>query len=158
VRRDGRVRRRHSARCEQRGVHSNRKLGVAKLGTDGPVRRSGLVSLVWWTGPPPIPRCRPPRATNRMTRPPRRNPLGKLLADSGSEPGANASPLFKEPAARMTRHDGRGCTRVGWTIPATHAKTNSVRIEHPIRTLADRDLVTGRSNRGLCWCDSLVLQ
>ena len=50
-------------------------------------------------------------------------PHGKLLADSGSEPGVNASPLFKEPAARMTQHDRRACSRVGWTIPATHAKT-----------------------------------
>jgi hypothetical protein len=36
---------------------------------------------------------------------------------------ANASPLFKEPAARMTLHDGWASSRVGWTIPATHAKT-----------------------------------
>jgi hypothetical protein len=33
-------------------------------------------------------------------------PHRKPLADSGSEPGASASPLFKEPAARMTQHDG----------------------------------------------------
>ena len=59
---------------------------------------------------------------------------GGLLADSGSEPGVNASPLFKEPAARMTQRDGWAGSRVGWTIPATHAKTNSLRIEHPIRT------------------------
>jgi len=32
---------------------------------------------------------------HRMTRPSRRSPLQELLADSGSEPGANASPLFK---------------------------------------------------------------
>ena len=92
-------------------------------------------------------------------------PRRKLLAVSGSEPGANASPLFKEPAARISQHDGWVCSRVGWTIPATHAKTNSLRIEHPIRTskirlwrMTYRDLVTGRSNRGLCSSDSLVLQ
>ena len=62
-------------------------------------------------------------------------PCRKLLADSGSEPGVNASPLFKEPAARMTQHDGRARSRVGWTFPAPHAKYNSLRIEHPIRTL-----------------------
>jgi hypothetical protein len=47
---------------------------VAKLGTDGPVRRSSSASVAWWTGPPPIPRRGPPRATNRMARPPRRSP------------------------------------------------------------------------------------
>ena len=74
VRRDRRVRRRRSARCEKRGVKSNQEFGVAKLGTDGPARRSSLLSPAWWTGPPPIPRRGPPRATNRMTRPPRRSP------------------------------------------------------------------------------------
>jgi hypothetical protein len=49
---------------------------------------------------------------------------GGLLADSGKEPGANVGPLCKEPAARMTQHDGWASSRVGWTIPATHAKTN----------------------------------
>jgi hypothetical protein len=41
--------------------------------TDGPARRSSLLSPAWWTGPPPIPHCGPPRTTNRMTRPPRRS-------------------------------------------------------------------------------------
>ena len=39
----------------------------------------------------------------------------ELLAGSGSEPGANASPLIKEPAARMAQHDGQAISRVGWT-------------------------------------------
>ena len=123
---------------------------MAKLGTDGPARHCALLSSAWWTGPPPIPRRGPPRATNRMTRPPRRSPRRKLLAVSGSEPGVNASPLFKEPAARITQYDGWACSRVGWTIPATHAKTDSLRIEHPIRTLTYCALVTRRSNRDLC--------
>ncbi len=139
-----------SARCETRGVKSNQELGVAKLGTDVPARRSSLLSPAWLTGPPPIPRHGPPRATNRMTRPSRRSPRRKLLANSGSEPGAYAGPLFKEPAALMTRHDCRACSRVGWTIPATHAKTNSLRVEHPIRTLTYCALVTHRSHRDSC--------
>ena len=97
---------RRSARCEKRGVKSSQEFGVAKLGTDGPARRSRLLSSAWWIGPPPIPRHGPPRATNRMTRPPSRSPRRKLLADSGSKPGVNASPLFKEPAAWVTQHDG----------------------------------------------------
>src|SRR5271157_3717746 len=74
VRHDRRVRTRRSARCQKRGVKSNQEFGVAKLGTDGPARRSRLLSPAWWTEPPPIPRRGPPRATNRMTRPPRRSP------------------------------------------------------------------------------------
>ena len=74
VGRDRRVCRRRSARCEKRGVIANQEFGVAKLGTDGPARRSRLLSPAWWTGPPPIPRRGPPRATNRMTRPPKRSP------------------------------------------------------------------------------------
>ncbi len=69
-----RVRPRRSARCQRRGVKSNQEFGVTELGTDGPARRSRLLSPAWWTGPPPIPRRGPPRATNRMTRPPRRSP------------------------------------------------------------------------------------
>ena len=74
VRHARRVRPRRSARCQKRGVKSNQEFGVTKLGTDGPARRSHLLSPAWWTGPPPIPRRGPPRATNRMTRPPRRSP------------------------------------------------------------------------------------
>ena len=86
-------------------------------------------------------------------------PAGKLLADSGLEPGANASLLVKEPAAQTTQHQGWAYSRVGWTIPATHAQTNSPRIEHPIRTLTYRGLVTRRSNQDLCLsCDSCLLE
>ena len=69
-----RILQRRSARCEERGVRSRQEYGVANLGTDGPARRSSLLSPAWWTGPPPIPRRGRPRATNRMTRPPRRSP------------------------------------------------------------------------------------
>jgi hypothetical protein len=69
-----RILQRRSARFEKRGVRSSQECGVAELGTDGPVRRSSLLSPAWWSGPPPIPRCGPPRATNRMTRPPRQSP------------------------------------------------------------------------------------
>jgi hypothetical protein len=86
---------------------------MAKRGTNGPARRSRLLSPVWWAGPPPIPRMELPRATNTVTRPPRRSRLGKPLADSGSEPRANVSPHLKKPAARVTQHPGDwdwGCT------------------------------------------------
>ena len=46
-----------------------------------------------------------------------------------------------------SQHNGRAHSRVGWTFPATHAKCNSLRTEHPIRTLTYRALVTCRSNR-----------
>ena len=71
---DRRRHERRSACSEVRGVRSDASCGVAELGADGPARRSSLLSPAWWTGPPPIPRRGPPRATNRMTRPPRRSP------------------------------------------------------------------------------------
>jgi hypothetical protein len=74
VGRDRRIRWRRSARCEQRGVNANQGFGVARLGTDGPARRSRWLSPAWGAGPPPIPRYGPSRATHRMTRPPRRSP------------------------------------------------------------------------------------
>jgi len=74
LRHDRRIRRRRSARCEKRGVKLSQEFGVAKLGTDGSTRRSRWLGPACWTGPPPIPRRAPPRATNRMTRPPRRSP------------------------------------------------------------------------------------
>ena len=58
-----------------------------------------------------------------------------------------------------TQHDGRAHSRVGWTFPATHAKCNSLRIEHPIRTLTYRALVTRRSNRDFCLsCENCLLE
>ena len=74
VRSNRRAHRRRSARREKRGGNSNLEFGVTKPGTDGPARRSRFLSLAWWTGPPPIPRFGLPRATNRVTRPPRRSP------------------------------------------------------------------------------------
>jgi hypothetical protein len=51
------------------------------------------------------------------------------------------------------------CSKVGWTIPAIHAKANSLRIEHPIRTLTYRTSVTCQSSRNLCLSyDNWVLQ
>jgi hypothetical protein len=111
---------------------------VAELGTDGPARRSSLLSPAWWTGPPPIPRRGPPRATNRVTRPPRRSPPQEaargfwIRAWGQREPALQGTGRSNDPA----RWPGR--SRVGWTFPATHAKCNSLRIEHPIRTLTHR--------------------
>jgi hypothetical protein len=51
-----------------RGVWSEGSCGVTKLGADGPARRSRLVSLAWWMGPPPIPLPRIAEGYDRMTR------------------------------------------------------------------------------------------
>ena len=59
----------------------------------------------------------------------------------------------------MNQHDGWAFSRVGWTIPATHANANSLHIEHPIRTLTYRASVTCRSNQDLCLsCDNCLLE
>ena len=138
VRHDQCVRRRRSARCEKRGVKSNQEFGVAKLGTDGPAGRSRLLSPAWWTGPPPIPRRRPPRATNRMTRPPRPSPPQEaargfwIRAWGQREPALQGTGRFNRPAPRL------GALKGGLDIPATHVGYRSLRIEHPNRTLTRR--------------------
>ena len=50
----------------------------------------------------------------------------ELLADSGPEPGANASPLFKEPAAWNSPARWPGWLKGGLDIPATHAECGSL--------------------------------
>jgi hypothetical protein len=156
---DRRARQRRSARCEKRGVRSSQEYCVAELGTDGPARRSSLLSPAWWTGPPPIPRRGPPRATNRVTRPPRRSPPQEaargfwIRAWGQREPALQGTGRSNDPA----RWPGR--SRVGWTFPATHAKCNSLRIEHPIRTLTYCAMVTHRSNGDLCLaCENCLLE
>ena len=59
---------------------------------------------------------RTPRVTN--CRLGRRDEAARrwLLADSGSEPGVDASRLVKEPAARVMQHTGRARSRVGWAL------------------------------------------
>ena len=96
---------------------------------------------------------------NRMTRPPRRNPPQEaargfwIRAWGQREPANQGTGRSNDPARRPD------CSRVGWTFPATHAKCNSLRIEHPIRTLTYCDLVTHRSNRDLCLsCESYLLE
>jgi hypothetical protein len=65
---------RRTARRQKRGADSNQECGVAELGKGGSARHSTSLSTACWTGPPPIPRRRPPRATNRVTRSSRRSP------------------------------------------------------------------------------------
>ena len=154
-----RILQRHSARHEKRGVRSSQEYDVAELGTDGPARRSSSLSPAWWTGPPPIPRRGPPRTTNRMTRPPRRSPPQEaacgfwIRAWGQREPALQGTGRSNDPAQRP------GHSRVGWTFPVPHAKTNSPRTEHPIRTLTYCALVTRRSNRELCLsCENYLLE
>jgi len=65
-------------------------------------------------------RSRPPRAATGWPGRQDEAPHGKLLAGSGSGPGVNASPLFKEPAAWTALHHGSAGSRVGWTsLPCT---------------------------------------
>ena len=103
---------------------------------------------------------RTPRATNRMTRPPKRSPPQEAARGfwiRACRPTRARS--SRNRATRIAQHSGWASSRVGWTIPAIHAKTNSVRIKHPIRTLAYRTLVTCLSNQDLCLSyDSYLLE
>ena len=148
-----------SARCERRGVISVRKLGVAEFGTDGPARRSRLSTPAWWTGPPPIPCRGPPRATNRMTRPPRRSPPREaargfwIRAWGQREPALQRTGRSNDPARWPSSLEG------GLDDPRHSRLNNSLCIEHPIRTHTYFALVTRRSNQGSCLsCDNSLLE
>ena len=150
--------RHRSARCENRGVNSNLEFGVAEVGTDGPGRCSRLLSPAWWTEPPPIPRFGPPRATNRVTKTPRRSPPQEaargfwMRAWGRHEAALQGTGRLNDPARSLGLLEG------GLEIPATHAETDSLRIEHPIRTLTYSALITRRSNRVACLsCDNCLL-
>ena len=132
---------------------------MAKLGTDGTARRSCLSSPAWWTGPPPIPCRGPPRAANRMTRPPRRSPPREaargfwIRAWGQREPALQRIGRSNDPARWLGFFEG------GLDDPRHSRQNNSLRIEHPIRTLAYFALVTRRSNRDLCLsCDNSLLE
>ena len=106
VGRDRSIRRRRSARCEKRGVKSNQEFGVAKLGTDGPARRSRWLSSACWTRPPPIPRRGSARATNRMTRPPRRSPPREAARGFGIRAWGQRGPALQ--GTGRSNHPARG--------------------------------------------------
>ena len=109
---------------------------MAELGTVGPATRSSLLSPAWWSEPPPIPRRGPPRATNRMARPPRRSPPREaargfwIRAWGQREPANQGTGRSNDPTRWPGSLEG------GLDVPCPHAKCNSLHIEHPIRTLA----------------------
>src|SRR5262245_15100804 len=82
------------------------------LGTVGPTRRSSLLSAAWWTGPPPIPRRGPPRATNRVTRPPRPSPQQEaarefwIRAWGQREPALQGTGRSNDPARSPSSLEG----------------------------------------------------
>jgi hypothetical protein len=100
VGRDQRILRRRSARYDKRGVRSDQGLGVAKLGTDGPARRSRWLSSAWWTGPPPIPRRGPPTGHKQDDQTAKAKPpagscsriLGQSLRPTRVRPSGNRPP------------------------------------------------------------------
>ena len=148
-----------SARCEKRGVGSSQEYGAAERGTDGPVSRSSLLSPAWWTGPPPIPCRGPPRATNRMTRPPRQSPPQEaargfwIRAWGQREPANQGTGRSNDPARWPGSREG------GLDVPCPHAQCISPGIEHPIRTLTYCALVTHRANLDLCLsCENCLLE
>jgi hypothetical protein len=84
-----------------------------------------------------------------VTRPPRRSPPQDaargfwIRAWGQREPAFQGTGRSNDPAQRQGLFEG------GLDAPCPHAKTKSPRIEHPIRTLTYRTLVTRRSNRVL---------
>jgi hypothetical protein len=94
-----------------------------------------VLSPAWWTGPPPIPHRRPPRATNRMTRPLRRSPPQEAARGFWIRAWGQREPT-KQGTSRLSSRARSGEATQGWAgHPATHVHLNLVCIEHPIRTL-----------------------
>jgi hypothetical protein len=104
---------------------------VAKLGADGPARRSSLLSLAWRMGPPPIPRRRPPRATNRMTRPPRRSPPQEAARGFWIRAWGQREPTLQGTGRSHSSALWQSSRKGGLDIPASHAKCSSLRIRTP---------------------------
>jgi hypothetical protein len=88
------------------------------------------------------------------TKPPQEAARGFWIrAWSQREPALQGTGRSKDPARWPGLLEG------GRTFPAFHAKCNSLRIEHPVRTLTYRDLVTRRLNRDFCLsCENRLLE
>src|SRR5262249_15121443 len=128
---------RHAVECAECGRAGSD--GVTSRGADGPARRSCSMSRASGTGPPPIHSPRTAAGHDRVARPSRRSPYSELLAGPGPEPGADASPRLKEPAAWTDSPAGSpGWLKGGLDIPATDADGRSLRGEHPLRTWTRR--------------------
>jgi len=59
------------------------------------------------------------------------------ILDQGLGP-TRAPSRLNRPLEDRSRHDGRARFKGGLDIPSTHARCNSLRMEHPLRTLACR--------------------
>ena len=155
-----RILQRRSARCEKRGVKFEPGVwrGRAWHGRAGQafeLVESGVVDRATANSLPQTATGHKQDDQTAKTKP----PAGSCSRILDQSLGSTRARYFKEPAARMTQHDRRAHSRVGWTFPAPHAKCNSLRIEHPIRTLTHCALVTHRSNRELCLsCENWFLQ
>jgi hypothetical protein len=93
---------------------------VAEVGTDGPARRSSLLSPAWWTGPPPIPCRGPSRATNRMTRPPRRSPPREAARGFWIRAWGQREPT-NQGTGRLSSPAQWGMAAQGWTGHPCHS-------------------------------------
>jgi hypothetical protein len=121
-----------------RGVTSNSVCGVAKLGADGPARRSSSVSRAWWTGPPPIHSPQTATGHDGMTRSSRRSPSRGAACGFWIRAWGQREPALQGTGRLNSPARSPGLLKGGLDIPATHAGFNSLRIEHPFRTLTRR--------------------
>ncbi len=121
----------------KRGAQSGSGCSVFGLGVDGPARRSSLLSPACWSGPPPIPCDGPPRATNRMTRPPRRSLPQEAARGFWIRAWGQREPAL-QGTGRFNSRPWLGALKGGLDIPATHVGYRSLRIETPNRTLTRR--------------------
>jgi hypothetical protein len=111
------------------------------------------------TGPPPIPRRAPPRATNRMTRPPRRSPPREAARGFWIRAWSQRGSALQGTGRSNEPAQSPGLLEGGLDDPRHSRQNNSLRIEHPIRTMTHSALVTRRSNQDFCLsCENSLLE
>jgi hypothetical protein len=119
IRRGGRIPTRRSARGERRGATPDRRCGVAKLGTDGPARRSRSVSRDVMDRATAKSSPQTAAGHDRMTRPSRRSSSQRAACGFWIRAWGQ-----REPALRGTGRLNRSAQGLEWLkggldIPAT---------------------------------------
>ena len=110
-----------------------------ELGADGPARRSSSVSRGVVDGATANSLAADRHGPRQDDQAVKTKPLtAELLADSGSGPGANASPLLQGTGRLNRSARWLGWLKGGLDIPATYAECRSLQREHPLRTLTRR--------------------
>ena len=133
----------------KRGDTLDSRFVVAKLGADGPARRSRSVSRAWRTGPPPIHSPRAVAGRDRMTRPSRRSPSRGTACGFWTRAwGQRARSSRNRPLEQPGTIAGLA---QGWAGHPCHARRMRLTSRGaPVPDVDAPRLITRWSNRNLC--------